>query len=164
MRRTELIALLKKWNKQRLKSPKCKLCSLVCLNKLAVSNLKMTNKLHTSLKTQEIFSSLGQSLNLQPFILSKLAIALSIRKGDLTPQDFETDNNGLELSRQVIFGDHDLLFRSLIVKNEGRVVREDDYFPDLVKAHLDRGAKLLENEKRYTKDFYNHLCRLDDNL
>ena len=92
----------------------------------------MTNKLHTSLKTQEIFSSLGQSLNLQPFILSKLAIALSIRKGDLTPQDFETDNNGLELSRQVIFGDHDLLFRSLIVKNEGRVVREDDYFPDLV--------------------------------
>lgn len=124
----------------------------------------MTNKLHTSSNTQEIFSSLGQSLNLQPFILSKLAIALSIRKGALTPQDFETDNNGLELSRQVIFGDHDLLFRSLIVKNEGQVVRENNYFPDLVKAHLDRGAKLLENEKRYTKDFYNHLCRLDDNL
>lgn len=124
----------------------------------------MTNKLHTSLKTQEIFSSLGQSLSLQPFILSKLAIALSIRKGTLAPSDFETDNNGLELSRQVIFGDHDLLFRSLIVKNEGRAIREDDYFPDLVKAHLDRGAKLLEDEKRYTKDFYNHMCRLDDNL
>ena len=124
----------------------------------------MTNKLHTSLKTQEIFSSLGQSLSLQPFILSKLAIALSIRKGTLAPSDFETDNNGLELSRQVIFGDHDLLFRSLIVKNEGRAIREDDYFPDLVKAHLDRGAKLLEDEKRYTKDFYNHLCKLDDNL
>ena len=124
----------------------------------------MTNKLHTSLKTQEIFSSLGQSLSLQPCILCKLAIALSIRKGALTPSDFETDNNGLELSRQVIFGDHDLLFRSLIVKNEGRAIREDDYFPDLVKAHLDRGAKLLEDEKRYTKDFYNHMCRLDDNL
>lgn len=124
----------------------------------------MTNKLHTSLKTQEIFSSLGQSLSLQPFILSKLAIALSIRKGALAPSDFETDNNGLELSRQVIFGDHDLLFRSLIVKNEGRALREEDYFPDLVKAHLDRGAKLLEGEKRYTKDFYNHMCRLDDNL
>ena len=124
----------------------------------------MTNKLHTSLKTQEIFSSLGQSLSLQPFILSKLAIALSIRKGALAPSDFETDNNGLELSRQVIFGDHDLLFRSLIVQNEGRALREEDYFPDLVKAHLDRGAKLLEDEKRYTKDFYNHMCRLDENL
>lgn len=126
--------------------------------------IEMTNKLHTSLKTQEIFTALGQSLSLQPYILSKLAIALSIRKGTLAPQDFETDNNGFEISRQVIFGDHDLLFRCLIVKLEGKVVREDDYFPDLVKAHLDRGAKLLENEKRYSKDFYNHLCRLDDNL
>ena len=124
----------------------------------------MTNKLHTSLKTQEIFSSLGQSLSLQPFILSKLAIALSIRKGTLAPSDFETDNNGLELSRQVIFGDHDLLFRSLIVQNEGKAIREDDYLPDLVKAHLDRGAKLLEDEKRYTKDFYNHMCRSDEKL
>ena len=124
----------------------------------------MTNKLHTSIKTQETFSSLGQSLNLQPFILSKLAIALSIRKGALDPSDYNTDNNGLELSRQVIFGDHDLLFRSLIVKNEGRAIREEDYFPNLVKAHLDRGAKLLEAEKRYTKDIYNHLCRLDENL
>jgi DNA sulfur modification protein DndE len=124
----------------------------------------MTNKLHTSIKTQETFSSLGQSLNLQPFILSKLAIALSIRKGALDPSDYNTDNNGLELSRQVIFGDHDLLFRSLIVKNEGRAIREEDYFPNLVKAHLDRGAKLLEDEKRYTKDIYNHLCRLDENL
>ena len=35
------------------------------------------------------------------------------------------------------------------------MIREDDYFPGLVKAHLDRGAKLLEDEKRYSKDFYN---------
>ena len=112
----------------------------------------MTNKLHTSQKTQEIFNSLGQSLRLQPFILSKLAIALSVRKGQLQANDFKTDNNGLELSRQVIFGDHDLLFKSLIINNEGKVIREDDYFPGLVKAHLDRGAKLLEDEKRYSKD------------
>ena len=124
----------------------------------------MTNKLHTSKKTQDIFVSLGKSVNLQPYILSKLAIALSIRKGQLQPSDYETDNEGLELSRQVIFGDHDLLFKSLIVNNEGEVIREDDYFPALVKAHLDRGAKLLEDEKRYSKDFYNHLCRLDDNI
>lgn len=89
----------------------------------------MTNKLHTSQKTQEIFNSLGQSLRLQPFILSKLAIALSVRKGQLQADDLKTDNNGLELSRQVIFGDHDLLFKSLIINNEGKVIREDDYFP-----------------------------------
>lgn len=125
---------------------------------------EMTNKLRTSKGTQEIFVSLGNTTNLQPFILSKLAIALSIRKGQLRQEDYKTDNDGLELSRQVIFGDHDLLFKSLIINNEGEAVREDDYFPGLVKAHLDRGARLLEGEKRYSKDFYNHLCHLDDNI
>ena len=124
----------------------------------------MTNKLRTSQATQTIFAALGQSLGLQPFILSKLSIALSIRKGQLNSDDMKTDNNGLELSRQTIFGDHDLLFKSLIIDTEKRSISEDEYFPVLVKAHLDRGAKLLEDEKRYSKDFYNHLCNLDSNL
>lgn len=124
----------------------------------------MTNKLHTSIQTQEIFNALSQSLGLQPFILSKLAIALSIRKGKIIAEDFNTDNDGLELSRQTIFGDHDLLFKSLIISREDRSINEEEYFPSVVKAHLDRGAKLLEDEKRYTKDFYNHLCRLDMNI
>ncbi|MBQ6154130.1 MAG: DndE family protein [Ruminococcus sp.] len=124
----------------------------------------MTNKLHTSSQTQQRFQSLSQSLGLQPFILSKLAIALSIREGKLNQNDFSTDNDGLELSRQTIFGDHDLLFKSLILNNEGRPIPEDDYFPAFVKAHLDRGSKLLFDEKRYSKDFYNHLCNLETNI
>ena len=124
----------------------------------------MTNKLRTSSQTQERFNSLTQSLGLQPFILSKLAIALSIRKGKLSAEDFKSDNDGLELSRQTIFGDHDLLFKSLIVNNEERAISEEEYFPAYVKAHLDRGSKLLFDEKRYSKDFYNHLCNLDANI
>ena len=124
----------------------------------------MTNKLHTSLQTQEIFNALGQSLGLQPFILSKLAIALSVRKGKISSDDYNTNNDGLELSRQTIFGDHDLLFKSLIINREGRAINEEEYFPGIVKAHLDRGAQLLEDEKRYSKDFYNHMCRLDKNI
>ena len=124
----------------------------------------MTNKLRTSYQTQERFNSLTQSLGLQPFILSKLAIALSIRKGKLSAEDFKSDNDGLELSRQTIFGDHDLLFKSLIVNNAERAISEEEYFPAYVKAHLDRGAKLLEDEKRYSKDFYNHLCHLDTDI
>lgn len=124
----------------------------------------MINKLHTAVQTQEIFNSLSQSLGLQPFILSKLAIALSIRKGEILVEDFNTDNDGLELSRQTIFGDHDLLFKSLIISRENKAISEEEYFPSIVKAHLDRGARLLEDEKRYTKDFYNHLCHLDLNI
>ena len=124
----------------------------------------MTNKLRTSYQTQERFNSLTQSLGLQPFILSKLAIALSIRKGKLSAEDFKSDNDGLELSRQTIFGDHDLLFKSLIVNNAERAISEEEYFPAYVKAHLDRGSKLVFDEKRYSKDFYNHLCNLDANI
>ena len=124
----------------------------------------MTNKLHTSKQTQQIFANLGQSLNLPPYILAKLAIALSVREGQLHSVDFETNNDGLELSRQTIFGDHDLLFKMTIINAEKRAITEDEYFPGMVKAHLDRGAKILENEKRYSKDIYNHLCNLDSNI
>ena len=124
----------------------------------------MTNKLHTSKQTQQIFVALGQSLGLQPFILSKIAIALSVRKGKLEISDFSTDNEGLELSRQTIFGDHDLIFKSLVINCQNKPTTDEEFFPDMVKAHLDRGAKLLENEKRYSKDFYNHLCNLDANI
>lgn len=124
----------------------------------------MTNKLHTSKQTQLIFTNLGQTLNLPPYILSKLAIALSIRAGKLKDNDFKSDNEGLELNRQTIFGDHDLLFKEIIINTEKKALTEEEYFPTIVKAHLDRGAKLLENEKRYSKDFYNHLCNLDTDI
>lgn len=124
----------------------------------------MTNKLHTSRQTQQIFTNLGQTLNLPPYILSKLSIALSVRAGKLKDVDLVTDNDGLELSRQTIFGDHDLLFKEVIVNTEKKALTEEEYFPTIVKAHLDRGAKLLENEKRYSKDFYNHLCNLDADI
>lgn len=124
----------------------------------------MIHKLHTSSKTEEIFRNLNNSLNLQPFILSKLAIALSIRHGELSEEDFLKDTSGLELARQTIFGGHELMFKMLITDSEKRPLTDEEFFPKYIKAHLDRGAILLENEKRYSKDFYNHLCNLDNNI
>ena len=124
----------------------------------------MIYKLHTSKQTQEIFSGLGQAVGLQPFALAKLAIALSIKEEKLSNTDYLTDNEGLELSRQTIFGEFDLLYKCLIVNRENRQMTDDEYFPKIVKAHLDRGAILLNNEKRYSKDFYNHLCRLEKTI
>lgn len=124
----------------------------------------MANKLRVSKYTQQIFAKIGQKNGLQPFALAKLAIALSIRKGALEDGDFISDNDGQELNRQTIFGDHDLIFKSLIMMNAGRTLTEDEYFPKTVKAHLDRGAKLLNNEDRYTKNLYVNLCDLDKTI
>jgi len=58
----------------------------------------MIFKLRTSNKTAGIFENIGMSTNLQPFALSKIAIALSIFcDKELEENDFNTDNDGLEL-------------------------------------------------------------------
>lgn len=124
----------------------------------------MIYKLRTSSATQEIFAKIGQQNGLQPFILAKIAIALSIKDGNLSESDFNTDTEGLELNRQTIFGDTELIFRSLVSNLEQRQLPDEEFFPKIVKAHLDRGAKLLDNESKYGRNFYTNLCQLDTNI
>lgn len=124
----------------------------------------MISKLHTSIETKKIYRDLSQSLGLQPYILAKISIALSVRKGLLSDEDFQSDNDGLELSRTTIFGEYDTVYRAIITAQYNNYLYEDEFFPKIVKAHIDRGAKILRDEKRYSKDFYNHMCHLDDNL
>ncbi len=124
----------------------------------------MINKLRTSKDTMKIFEGINVSEGLQPFALSKIAIALSIRSGNLASEDFHTDNDGLELNRQTIFGEYELLFKSLLAMEKKSPLSDEDFFPKLVKAHLDRGARLLQNEYRYGMHFYKNLLNLDNNI
>ena len=125
----------------------------------------MIFKLKTSKQTMEIFEHIGQSANLQPYCLSKLAIALSVAsEKPLIDEDFKTNNDGLELNRQTITGDHDTLFKSVIILDLKKPLSDEEYFPKYLKAHLDRGAKMLENEFRYSKNLLNHLCKLEESL
>lgn len=112
----------------------------------------------------DIFTSIGNSQGLQPFALSKIAIALSIHKGALEPEDFGTNTEGLELNRQTIFSEYDTIFKSLVTMTVGEELSDTEFFPRLTKAHLDRGAKLLSNEMRYGMNFYENLLHLDINI
>ena len=57
----------------------------------------MIFKLKTSKKTMEIFEQVGQSTNLQPFSLSKIAIALSVASDKpLDEADFKTNNENAQ--------------------------------------------------------------------
>ena len=108
----------------------------------------MVFKIRTSQKTADIFSKIGASVNYPPFILSKLAISMSLKSGKpLQDSDYKTDSLGLELNRQTITGEWDtLLF-------EGRHIDEDNYFQKYLKAHLDRGAQMIYSEFQYNSDF-----------
>ena len=124
----------------------------------------MNFKLKTSKETMTIFADLGNSKHLQPFILAKIAIALSINNNEcLNEYDFSTDNDGLELNRQTITGEYDELFKALIISKNNKRLNDDDYFPKYIKAHLDRGAKLLFAEYRYNpNNFYKNIMNLDN--
>lgn len=114
----------------------------------------MVFKIRTSKKTMELFEEISASTNYAPFILSKLAISMSIKSNvPLEEKDFQTDGFGLELNRQTITGEFDELFKSIIEVFEGKHLDDDEYFQKYLKAHLDRGAKMIHSEYRYNPDF-----------
>lgn len=125
----------------------------------------MAFKLKTSKKTEEILTQIESSTNIPYATLVKLSLALSLRKGPLQEEDFKTNNLGRELNRQTITGDADALYKCLFEVCAHRHMSDEEYFPGAVKAHLDRGAVLRQNELRYSgNDFLQHLSELDKSI
>ncbi len=119
-------------------------------------------RLKTSKKTMENFEYLESRMKLQPFILSKIAIMLSIRHEESIDMVVDEDQKGLELNRQTIMGEYDEIFKCLMEKNLQRSLTDDEYFPLYAKKHLDRGAELLKNEFEYSGSYerlFNTLLR-----
>ena len=114
----------------------------------------MLFKIHTSKSTMEYFEEINASEYLAPYILSKLSISMSLKSEEpLEDADFSSDNLGLELNRQTITGEFDDLYKSLIEMYEGHHINDDEYFQKYLKAHLDRGAKMIYSEYKYNRDF-----------
>lgn len=108
----------------------------------------MIFKLKTSKRTAEIFESIGKSSAFKPYTLVKHAIAWSLKEGGKIV-NFNTDTNGLELNRQTITAEYDSYFKVLIEQAEGRHLSDDEYFPKYLKAHIDRGALILESHYKH---------------
>ena len=123
----------------------------------------MVFRTKTSKRTMEIYDAIYQREFLQPFALAKISLALAIRSNYKYAGEL-ADTQGLDLNRQTITGEYDLLFRKLIENNEGKSLTEEEYFPNYVKAYLDFGATLLEQEYKYTKDIFCHLVELDKGI
>lgn len=114
----------------------------------------MVFKIKTSKRTMQCFEEIQASTNYAPYILAKLSIAMSIKSGNrLNEIDFRSDSYGLELNRQTITGEWDDLFKALIEMFEKKHINDDDYFQEYLKAHLDRGAKMIYSEFKYNNDF-----------
>lgn len=110
-------------------------------------------RLKTSKKTMEHFEYLEGRMRLQPFILSKIAIMLSIKYEEDIDIVIDEDQKGLELNRQTIMGEYDEIFKCLMENDLQRTLTDDEYFPQYAKKHLDRGAELLKNEYEYSGSY-----------
>ena len=124
-------------------------------------------RLKTSLQTKEIFEELGNRMNLKPFALSKLAISMSLTNNEPIENFKSLDNNGLELNRQTITAQYDLLFKTLIEQHAGKHLTDDEYFPTHAKLHIDRGAVMLKNRYSYSSNlehFINQIVNQDSNI
>ena len=122
-------------------------------------------RLKTSLQTKEIFEELGNRMNLKPFALSKLAISMSLTNNEPIENFKSVDNNGLELNRQTITAQYDLLFKTLIEQHAGKHLTDDEYFPTHAKLHIDRGAVMLKNRYNYSSNmehFINQVVNKDN--
>lgn len=125
----------------------------------------MIFKIRTSKKTMNLFEELAASTSYAPFILSKLAISMSLKNGKpLNESDFNTDSFGLELNRQTITGEWDDLFKGLIKMFEEKNLDDDNYFQKYLKAHLDRGAQILYSEYKYKGDFLEAIMSEEDSI
>lgn len=113
----------------------------------------MIFRLKTSKRTQEIFEELEARTNYKPYTLVKHAIAWSLKE-NTSVANYISDSDGLDLNRQTITGDNEVLFKVLIEQVEGRYLLEEEFFPKYVKAHIDRGSGLL-------LDMYNHAGTVD---
>ena len=124
-------------------------------------------RLKTSLQTKEIFEELGSRMNLKPFALSILAISMSLTNNEPIENFKSVDNNGLELNRQTITAQYDLLFKTLIEQHAGKHLTDDEYFPTHAKLHIDRGAVMLKNRYNYSSNmehFINQIVNQDSNI
>jgi len=125
----------------------------------------MVFKIKTSKRAMDIFEEIAASTNYPPFILSKLSISMSLKSGaPMQESDYKTDSFGLELNRQTITAEWDELYKGLIEMFERKHISDDEYFQKYLKAHLDRGARLIYSEFKYNKDFLFSLLNNDNSI
>ena len=121
----------------------------------------MIYRLKFSSKASNIFKELQAQTQLTPNILARLAVGVSLTI-DSEPEITEkiNSNNGLEINRQTLTGDYDLIYKTLITQHSKRRLTDEDYFPILFNAHVERGLVMLQNEYKYsgnTEKFYENL-------
>jgi DNA sulfur modification protein DndE len=123
----------------------------------------MNFRLKTSKDTGDKLVSLQASTGLTWNILSRIAVSLSLREPSI-PEMVE-NKSGVDIHRNAMTGEYDYIYKALIRQHAQKNISDEEYFPDLFNAHLERGITLLENEYKHAGNYdklLQNLLKLDN--
>jgi DNA sulfur modification protein DndE len=109
----------------------------------------MSNRLKISKTTSDKLVVLQSPTNFSRNVLVRLAIGLSLQDPSMPALVNDKSTGGFEIDRFILTGSYDLIYKTLITQHANRELTDDEYFPALFNAHLERGIVLLENEYKH---------------
>jgi DNA sulfur modification protein DndE len=113
----------------------------------------MNFRLRTSKYVEEKLKLLQASTNLTPNILSRIAVSLSLKIPEKPDPSLIRDSNGIEFNRNTLTGEFDYVYKALITQHAKTEIADEEYFPDLFNAHLERGIEILDNEYKHAGNY-----------
>jgi DNA sulfur modification protein DndE len=118
----------------------------------------MADRIFTSRESEEALNALRYATKIEYAALARLALAYSLKKAgaDVPPV---LDFSGKEIRRRSVFGDDEIVFRSILyLVHNRRFDNDDEFFSNrsICKDHIDHGIALL-------LQLY-HECAQDENM
>ena len=126
---------------------------VIFLIKMERSILKF-NRINLSTRSTMLLGRLKYKTGLTPNILARFAFCLSIKEQSI-PNPDEFNEGGSELSPNVLFGEHEQIYHTLMVNR----LKKDKLDPELIlnkmtRAHINRGVIALFPRIQHLSDFY----------
>lgn len=110
----------------------------------------LNSRLRTSKITDEKLEELHRIMNLSSkAAIARISIGISLKiSTDPRNEKIEqlNDNTGFEFQRNTLAGDFDDVYRAMMTQHIGHHILDEEYFPKLIKAHIERGIFLLYSE------------------
>ncbi len=122
----------------------------------------MIFRLKTTKYTSDKLKQLQSTTNITPNILSRIAVSLSLNQEEV-PEIPKAEAGGLDFNRNTLTGEFDYIYKAMITQHAEREISDNEFFPDLFNAHLERGIRLLSNEYQHAGNIDKFLTNLFDN-
>ena len=103
----------------------------------------MFKTIKTSKANKAVVTSLTNKFNLgAENVIARIAIATSLAKEEKLDLKNLQDSQGKEYSRNVLLGDHEIIYIAMICQLYG-IYKTDKNIPKYIKAHLDDGLTTM---------------------